>query len=547
MIQKKEETSFGSVMENDVTQARQLTYVFPFVFFIVGILVILTTMGQMILKDRINIGTLKAMGVGKKKIQTYYGVITSSVVGLGILIGEILGPIIIPSILDNKYHILYNLPKLSYLFPVLPGILTAVIFLFLAIVVTFLTCRKETSLLPVQSMRPAVQNYAKKTRKLNKKHKNYRLFGAKMAFRNVLVDPLKSAMVIIGVMGCTALLCCGFGIDDTINHGIADDPLIANSSSLALTCTGEIKMDKILNDLKENTSVIQNGIEGVTKAESTVRHGNKEMSSSVHIYSPIVSGCVEIEHTYLDFSWDVNKVLLTKKVAERIGAKQGDTIKFSLRTMTYSAQIDVIRDIFYSNGVYIYSSSPILKGSEPNGYTTYLLDYPKEANLDTLKEEIKGNLKYVAVAQTANDQMVSLHDVLSSVSSMTQAIKIFAILLAIVVLYNISLLNFRQRSRDIATMKVLGFNRIEMADSLLFETLSLTLAGVVLGLAAGWPFLYLVLYINQVEVISYAYFVAPLSYFLSFLLTFIVSALINIYLANRTKKIQMVESLKSVE
>ena len=96
-------------------------------------------------------------------------------------------------------------------------------------------------------------------------------------------------------------------------------------------------------------------------------------------------------------------------------------------------------------------------------------------------------------------------------------------------------------------MKVLGFNRIEMANSLLFETLSLTLAGVVLGLAAGWPFLYLVLYINQVEVISYAYFVAPLSYFLSFLLTFIVSALINIYLANRTKKIQMVESLKSVE
>ncbi|MCR5079126.1 MAG: FtsX-like permease family protein [Bacilli bacterium] len=547
LLQKKEETSFATVMETDVTQARQLTFVFPFVFFIVAILVILTTMSQLILKDRINIGTLKAMGVGKRKIQVYYGVITTTVVGLGILIGEILGPIIIPMILDNKYHILYNLPKLSYLFPILPGILTAIVFLVLANVVTFITCRKETSLLPVQSMRPAVQNFAKNSSKTIKKSKKRRDFSFVMSRRNILVDPLKSIMVVLGVAGCTALLCCGFGIDDTINKGIVDDPLITSNAEFTLTCAANIETNKFISDLKSVIGDELNGVEGTSKTDSTIRLGSKEMSSSLLIYSPVIRNGESNEETFLEFSWNLDEVLLTKKVADRIGAKVGDTISFVRKGATIEAKVGVIRDIFFSNGVYVHASSPILKDDVPTSYSSFLADLKEGSDVSRAKKELKEKISYLVSVNGADDYKAQLQDILSSVSAMTQAIKIFAILLAIVVLYNISLLNFRQRSRDIATMKVLGFTRIEMAGPLLLETMSLTLFGVILGLAAGWPFLYLVLYINQVEVVSYPYFVAPLSYFLSFLLTFVVAVLINIYLANRTKKVLMVESLKSVE
>lgn len=130
---------------------------------------------------------------------------------------------------------------------------------------------------------------------------------------------------------------------------------------------------------------------------------------------------------------------------------------------------------------------------------------------------------------------------------MTNAVKIFAILLAIVVLYNLSLMNFKERGRDIATLKVLGFSKFEIALSLLVESLLLTFIGVLFGFVLGYPFLALVLNTNIVELVEYLIHINPLSFFYSFLLTFVVAFIVNLVLVRKTKKIQMIESLKSVE
>ena len=130
---------------------------------------------------------------------------------------------------------------------------------------------------------------------------------------------------------------------------------------------------------------------------------------------------------------------------------------------------------------------------------------------------------------------------------MTNAVKVFAILLALVVLYNLSLMNFRERSRDIATLKVLGFKRKEIALSLLFETMSLTLIGAIIGVLLGYPFLYLVMGTNTVDLVEYLYFIKPVSFVFAFGLSFLTAFFVNFIFSMKTKKIKMVESLKSVE
>ena len=136
---------------------------------------------------------------------------------------------------------------------------------------------------------------------------------------------------------------------------------------------------------------------------------------------------------------------------------------------------------------------------------------------------------------------------MSGIRVMTNAVKIFAILLGIVVIYNLTLMNFKERSRDIATLKVLGFNQKEIMRSLLIESLSLTLIGVLIGLVLGYPFMLAVLENNIVSLVSYLYHIYFSTYIYAFLLTFGVAAVINLLLSLRIRKVKMVESLKSVE
>ena len=231
-ILEREGMPFYMTIGNDLKQARNFTYIFPFVFFLVGVLVILTTISQMILRDRTQIGTLKAIGVSKGMIMLHYGGLTATLVFIGTAIGEIVGPILLPKILGVKYDILYHLPEIKYQFPWVMGILTLTSFIFVAVLVTYIIARKEISLKPSESMRPKEISF--KNKKNNNRLKRKKFFSLKMAFRNIKMNFGKSLMVIVGVLGCTALLVCGFGIENTLTYGIDNDINIFYSSDLTV-------------------------------------------------------------------------------------------------------------------------------------------------------------------------------------------------------------------------------------------------------------------------------------------------------------------------
>ena len=136
---------------------------------------------------------------------------------------------------------------------------------------------------------------------------------------------------------------------------------------------------------------------------------------------------------------------------------------------------------------------------------------------------------------------------MTSIKSMTNTIKFFAILLAIVVLINLAILNFEERSRDIATLRVLGFSRFEISRSLVYEVMILTIIGALLGLLLGYPLEYLVLSTNITPLISWIYIIYWYSFVIGFLLSVVTAFVVNIIISNRVNKVLMAESLKSVE
>lgn len=526
---------FYITINNDVTQARQFTFVFPMVFFLVAVLVILTTLSQIVLKDRNQIGTLKAIGISKGKIYFLYISLTFSLVFLATLIGEIIGPLLIPNILGQKYQITYSLPNREYSFPWLYCILTAIVFLFVSSLVTFLICHREVSLKPSESMRPKVVKM-KKISKSKKVKTKASFFSFKMAIRNIFLNKAKSLMVVLGVTGCTALLVCGFGIEDTVYHGIDNDVELFRSQDITLTLSTNKTKQELTNDFSSMEEVEY--IETSLSSTCTVyKEGGNRIDTTIYV--------IEDNPKLMKVDFPIDSIAIAEKTANSASIKEGDTISFQYNNTVYSCKVSVVYQAFFYNGIMVHDGNKIFKDKY---FTFQSLAITLKSGTDVSKFKEKcSKYSYVSSMMSKDDWQDRISNVMSGVIVMTNAVKIFAILLGIVVLYNLTLMNFKDRSRDMATLKVLGFSRMEILKSMLFESLALTHFGVICGMALGYPFMLACMMTNKVELVEYLYFIKPLSYFLSFLLTFGVAFIINLILAKRTDKIKMVESLKSVE
>ena len=526
---------WSSAVDTEVLEAKQLTFVFPFVFFFVALLVILTTLSQIILKERIQIGTMKALGLSEGQIYRHYFSLTLTLVSIGTLIGFILGPLIIPTIMGMKYGILYTLPARSlFVFPFWQAFAAYFVFAAASVLVSWLVLRKEVKLSPAESMRSEVISFKKKKWESGRKKTPISL-SLSMAFRNIRVNKLKSAMVVAGVFGCTALLLCGFGIEDTLDRGIDNDVSMFYSASLTVSYASSRTGDSGLLSYSDKIA----DVDQYGSYASDIVFNGKSMTSTLRLFHD--------EHPYFkrDLA-DKGTVTISSKLTEELGVKEGDVISFSYANRDIEAKAGKVIEAFAVNGVFGYFSDPLFEISDP-AYTGAWVQAKEGFTPQQLQEDLEAHCPYLSVARTQLDTMEQINSVMNGIRIMTNAVKVFAILLALVVLYNLALLNFRERSRDIATMKVLGFSKAEIALSLIVETLSLTALGIFLGFFAGWPFMYAVLIVNRVPLVKFLYTVAPISYLYAFLLTFLTSFLVNLYLSMMTGKVKMVESLKSVE
>ncbi len=529
---------FYTSMELEVSNARNLTYIFPFVFFFVAVLIVLTTTSEIIIKERTQIGALRAIGVSKKAIYAHYALLVGAVVLIGIVIGEILGPLIVPALMNSKYSILYTLPEMAtFTFPVLPGILTAVAFLGISALVTVLVARKTVRLLPSESLRPSTPTVKGKAKE-GKKSPSARFLSFKIAMRNIRTQVVKSLMVIVGVAGCTALLVCGFGIEDTIDYGIETD--------IATYYTADLEVSYSLTQTASQIEAGFSGIEGIDAAVP-VYTGTCEAYDSEGVSNDETFRIIGTENRF-GLEIEEGTFAISEKVSEELGILEGDELTIVFGTEEVTARVCTVFQAFTANGIYALDDMEgLFAEGEEASYTTAFVYVSEGYDVEEVGDSIISGYAAAVSYITHEEREEQINDIVSGIMILTNAVKVFAILLAIIVLFNLALLNFRERTRDIATLKVLGFSRGEIALSLLIESMTLTLCGVIIGLLAGYPFMYAVLAVNSVPLVAFLYHISPWTYVIAFVLTFFVSFLSNGYTSALTNRVKMVESLKSVE
>lgn len=531
-----EQCPWASNIEVEVSEATSLCFLFPAVFFFVALLVILTTFSQIIIKERLQIGTMKAMGVSQSEIRFHYSSMVAVLLLLSSVFGFVAGPLIIPAIMGQKYDILYSLPaRGAFVFPTLPALLSCLIFLAAGVACALFATHKELRLLPSESMRAAPIHFKGRGGEVKEAKPKASRLSAKMALRNIRSALFKSFMVVAGVAGCAALLLCGFGIEDTIDYGIDND--------IALAYNGDVTGSYAGVSYQKTQSYFD--LPGIAKVEQSylssgdIKSGEKTFLSSVRLF--------EADHPCFDVEITPGTVAISLKVAEQLGVEIGDEVSFPLLSKTATAKVGAIYRAFSVNGVAGLYSDFFADGQYPYNYATITAE-PRYSE-ESIKQEIidSDSASMFASVQTKQEVCGQIESITSGIKVMTNAVKVFAILLALVVLYNLALLNFRYRQRDIATLKVLGFSKSEIGLSLTLESAVLSIVGFAIGSLLGFPFMYATLKVNEVSLVRFLYHISLPSYIYAFLLTFIVAIGVNVLLSLYTGRVKMVESLKSVE
>ncbi len=505
----------NSSIEMDVKQAKQLLFVFPMVFYLVGVLVIVTSLKELIHKERKNIGLLSALGFSKIEIILHYSYISIILVSIGALIGTIIGPAIIPGIMGRKYNILYNLPKTSLPFAYIEYFYCFIILVIISIVACVFVSFNEVNRNPAVILR----NDNKKSLKSSKFKTNKGILPLKMSFRSMRLNLVRSFMVLIGVLGCSALLVCGFGIDDTLNHSVDVETkdLVCYDINVTYKTELELNQDKIKNEDKyEKQSII-----ALNKGKS-YNTSLFVFQKQPTIFKPFIpdKGC-----------------MISKRLSEDLKIKKGDTITYILHNESLEIEVVAIQELSFTSGIFILDDA-----CTPNA--SYIVLNEEESIKDYKEELLSLGATSVMTKEELEETAVNL---LSGIRGITFTVKVFAVLLALVVIYNLAQLNYKERLRDIATLKVLGFGKLEIAQTLLYEITTLTLIGSIIGMFLGKPLLILLLKINQTSRFTYIYYIHFSSYLIAVLLTLVISIIINLFITKLSDRIQMVESLKSVE
>lgn len=535
--------------EQEAERMSNLALVFPLIFFLVAALVCLTTMTRMVEEQRVQIGCLKALGYSKGQIAFKYVVYGLAASVIGGIIGLIIGGILIPSVLMWAWSIMYDVPGRMLLFK--PGIMitcvgAAALCCTIAVLSAVLSALRAA---PASLMRPRAPKAGKRVwieyiaplwNRLN--------FSMKVSARNLFRYQKRFWMTVIGIMGCTALIVAGFGIRDSINAivGKQFDEISLYDATVTLSEEPDASLLTLLaetNGIADYTGAYMGAVDFETDAYT------------ISGYLMSVSSAQELDG-YLDFHTrkgdeDVpltdEGVIITEKTARVLEVQIGDTISVISDDEVYTVVISGICENYLYHYIYMtdaYYASVF--GEEPQ--TDYLMiHYTDDADAaDTMAQELLAHESVAAITKVS-DNLTVLEEQLKAVDAVMVIIIGAAAALAFVVLFNLSNINITERSRELATLKVLGFRYPEMNAYVMRESFVLTIFGMLAGLLAG-KYLHLWLMTSvEIEMAMFGREVLAMSYVYAVVLTIVFSLIANTLAGRKLRKIDMVESLKAVE
>lgn len=543
------DTNTGYVcFENDSGIVDGLAEVFPLFFFLVAALMCMTTMTRMVEEQRTDIGVMKALGYSKAAVMSKY-VSYSALSGvLGTLLGFFGGSFLFPKAIWTAYKIMYGFAPLKIIYNPIIAVGLLIVSLVCTVGATVLSCRSELNLNAAQLMRPKVLKSGKHGFFERFKAFQRLKFLRKVSVRNLTRYKRRFFMMVIGIAGCTALLITGFGINDSIRK-ICDYQYgeIMNYDYEIMFASPRSQNER--TDFARNSEYAGSTIFVHNLSyDITTQKGVK----SAKVIAPSSSGIDK----FIDLHSSKTKIAYPKKNCAVVSSKFAETNSISVggkitvtdaNMKTAELTVSGICDNYVYN--YVYTTLDTL--SEQFGYA------PDVKNAFIKCGDDISDVHSVGAKLSKEDGVLSVtvtKDVVERVSNMLESLNFIVMLivacagaLAFVVIYNLTNINITERIREIATIKVLGFYPRETASYIFGENFVLTGLGALLGILLGRLLHAFVMSQINIEMVSFEVRVAPLSIILSIVLTFVFAVLVDFFMYFKLKKIDMAQSLKSIE
>lgn len=554
VLDRNGNTGYSSFIQ-DTDSIANIGKVFPVIFFIVAALISLTSMTRMVEEQRTQIGTLKALGYNKLQITSKYVLYASLACIIGSILGMSVGFVLLPKIVWKMYSMMYQIGDIQTSFNFEIGSLGFILIVISILGATIYAVIKELIQTPATLMRPKSPKMGKRVflEKVTFIWKRLS-FSRKVTVRNIFRYKKRFLMTIIGIMGCTALIVTGFGIRDSIRAIMPDQYEKVFNYDLQInlkadldkkqkqdfinSLTNDDKIEKLSETYMSSISAINENVE--ENVQIIVPNNNSDFNTLINLTD------VKSKN---NLSLPEDGVLLTDKAAQLLGVEAGDniTLKDTDENETNVKVTNVVENYVYH---YIYMSKSMYENLYDKSFDSNVI-LTKDFNLDNETEDnfVKDlmNMPEVASVTRISTAMNMMNDTMKSLNYVVVILIVSAGLLAFVVLYNLSNVNISERIRELATIKVLGFYDKEVYLYITRETIILTAIGLVLGLVAGYFLDFFILETCEINMLRFRKFVAPLSFVFAALITILFTIIVNIVTYFALKKINMIESLKSVE
>ena len=547
-----EYSDFGDNAE----RLKNIGKVFPMIFFLVAALISLTTMTRMVEEQRTQIGTMKALGYGKASIASkYLSYAFLATVG-GSIAGVLFGEKVLPFIIIQAYGIMYwNIGDHMQLdYELQYALIASGAAVICTMGATLFSCAKTLAETPASLMRPPAPKEGKRIliERISFIWKHLS-FSWKSSMRNLFRYKKRLFMTIFGIAGSMGLMLVGFGLYDSImDIAILQYDQIQHYDAMVINdedATDSQEKD-LLKFLDGNSE-----IDHYTRVQLTKMTAPKEKGSvSIYVYVPENTENFKEDVTLRDrksheqYELTDDGAVICEKTASLIGVKTGDEITLEKDNRKYKVKITAVTENYM--GHYVYMTPPCYEktfGEKPEySSTVYTMKEDAESDLETLGNAI---LKYPAALSISYTSSTAgqVERMLGSLGAVIWVLIISAGMLAFVVLHNLNNINITERQRELATLKVLGFYDGEVSQYVFRENVLLSFIGILAGAVFGIFLHRYVITTVEVDAVMFGRNIKPISFVYSGLITFGFSMFVNMVMHFKLKKIDMVESLKSVE
>ncbi|MEG2310714.1 MAG: FtsX-like permease family protein [Clostridia bacterium] len=542
--------------EQDSDRISKVAQVFPVIFFIVAALVSLTSMTRMVEEQRGQIGTLKALGYNKMDIAKKYLYYASIASLFGSLIGIIIGFNLLPRIVFIVYNMLYSMPAVVTEFNIKYALIAIIVSLLCTTLATFYACMKELKETPATLMRPKAPKNGKRVfleripfiwKRLN--------FTKKVTARNILRYKKRFFMTVIGIAGCTSLILAGFGLKDSISSMIPMQFNDIYNYNLQITLKDKYS-DEELSKLKENVNKVDGAKLFIEAAQQSITFIKNDISKDGQMIvvkdgDNIAEGInLQDRKTKEKLKLTNDEVIITEKMAKMLGVSKGETIDLkNADDEIVTVKISSITENYVMH--YIYMTEELYKKiytQEPKYNNIFvILDDMTKDEQDIVLSKLLSENNIITSANFTNTVKGMFDDAMSSLNYVVIVLIVSAGLLAFVVLYNLSNVNISERIRELATIKVLGFYDKEVSEYVYRENILLTIIGIILGLILGYMLNSFIITTCEIDMVMFGRVIHFSSYIFSICITVVFATIVNIATHFALKKINMIESLKSVE